>query len=146
MLKNLSPLLTPSLLFGLSKMGHGDWLAVVDANFPAHRVAEESGVELVELPGLSTTQVLASILSVFPVDTFENPSAVTMQMVGQPTVEPQAVTEFKNALSSQGEAAPEALERYAFYDLARQARLVVQTGDLRKYANILLRKGVISVD
>ena len=29
-------------------------------------------------------------------------------------------------------------------DLA--ARLVVQTGDLRKYANLLLRKGVISTD
>lgn len=146
MLKNLSPLLTPPLLFGLSKMGHGDWLAVVDANFPAHRVAEESGVALVELPGISTTQVLTSILSVFPVDTFENPSAVTMQMVDQPTVEPQAVTEFKNTMSSHGEEAPLAIERYAFYDLARQARLVVQTGDLRKYANILLRKGVISVD
>jgi L-fucose mutarotase len=56
------------------------------------------------------------------------------------------VSEFKVTLASQGEADPEALERFAFYELARSARVIVQTGDLRKYANIMLRKGVISID
>ena len=35
MLKNLDPLLSPDLLFVLAAMGHGDELAIVDANFPA---------------------------------------------------------------------------------------------------------------
>jgi L-fucose mutarotase len=56
------------------------------------------------------------------------------------------VAEFRQQLQTQGEAAPGSLERFAFYEQARSARLVVQTGDLRKYANILLRKGVISTD
>jgi L-fucose mutarotase len=146
MLKNLSPLLTPSLLFGLSKMGHGDWLALVDANFPAHRVAGEASAELIEMPGLSTISVLEAVLSVFPLDTFESPSSVSMQVVGDVDQIPAPVSEFKLTLASQGETAPEALERFAFYELARSARVIVQTGDLRKYANILLRKGVISID
>jgi L-fucose mutarotase len=146
MLKNLSPLLTPSLLFGLSKMGHGDWLAIVDANFPAHRVSEQAGAGLIEMPGLSSTQVLEAVLNVFPVDVFEKPSSLTMQVVGDETSVPVPVSEFGRLLTQHGESNPESLQRFAFYELARSTSVIVQTGDLRKYANILLRKGVISVD
>jgi L-fucose mutarotase len=146
MLKNLSPLLTPSLLFGLAKMGHGDWVAVVDANFPAHRVSEEAGAELIEMPGLSTTLVLEAILNVFPIDNFEKHSSLSMQVVGDDSAVPQAVSEFTRTLAQRGEANPQAIERFAFYDMAHTASVIVQTGDLRKYANILLRKGVISID
>ena len=38
------------------------------------------------------------------------------------------------------------LERFAFYAQAAKARTLVQTGDLRKYANVLLRKGVLASD
>jgi L-fucose mutarotase len=146
MLKNLPPLLTPNLLFGLSKMGHGDWLAIVDASFPAHRVSEEAGAELIVMPGLSTTLVLEAILHVFPIDNFEKNSSLTMQVVGDVSTMPEPVSEFRRMLNHQGETNPEAIERFAFYELARTSCVVVQTGDLRKYANILLRKGVISVD
>ena len=146
MLKNISPLLTPELLFGLAKLGHGDDVALVDANFPADRIAEQAHARLVQLPGLSTTQVLQAVLSVLPLDSFDSPCAWTMQVVGDAQAVPVPVTEFRQALQTQGEAAPGSLERFAFYEQARSARLVVQTGDLRKYANILLRKGVISTD
>jgi len=146
MLKNLSPLLTPSLLFGLSKMGHGDWVAIVDANFPAHRISQEAGASLIEMPGLSSSVVLDAILNVFPIDTFEKGSCLTMQVVGDETAVPVPVSEFGRLLTQHGESNPESLERFAFYELARSASVIVQTGDLRKYANILLRKGVISVD
>jgi L-fucose mutarotase len=69
-----------------------------------------------------------------------------MQVVGDAQAVPLAVAEFRQHLLAQGETAPGSLERFAFYEQARTARLVVQTGDLRKYANILLRKGVISTD
>ena len=62
MLKNISPLLTPELLFGLAKLGHGDDVALVDANFPADRIAKQAHARLVQLPGLSTTQVLQAVL------------------------------------------------------------------------------------
>jgi L-fucose mutarotase len=83
---------------------------------------------------------------VLPLDTFETPCAWTMQVVSDAQSVPAAVAEFRQQLQTQGEAAPVSLERFAFYEQARSARLVVQTGDLRKYANILLRKGVISTD
>jgi L-fucose mutarotase len=146
MLKNISPLLTPTLLFGLAKMGHGDAVALVDANFPADRIAEEGRALLVHLPGLSTTQVLDAVLGVLPLDTFELPCAWTMQVVGDAQAVPAAVTEFQQTLVSRGEAMADSLARFTFYEQARSARLVVQTGDLRKYANILLRKGVLSTD
>ena len=146
MLKNISPLLTPQLLFGLAKLGHGDDVALVDANFPADRIAEQAHARLVHLPGLSTTQVLQAVLSVLPLDSFDSPCSWTMQVVGDAQAVPVPVAEFKQALRAANEAAPGSLERFAFYEHARSARLVVQTGDQRKYANILLRKGVISVD
>lgn len=146
MLKNISPLLTPQLLFGLAKLGHGDDVALVDANFPADRIAEQAHARLVHLPGLSTTQVLQAVLSVLPLDSFDSPCSWTMQVVGDAQAVPVPVAEFKQALRAANEAAPGSLERFAFYEHARSARLVVQTGDQRKYANILLRKGVIATD
>jgi L-fucose mutarotase len=146
MLKNISPLLTPELLFGLAKLGHGDDVALVDANFPADRIAAQAHARLVHLPGLTTTQVLQAVLSVLPLDRFDSPCSWTMQVVGDAQAVPAPVAEFKQALHAVDEAAPGSLERFAFYEQARSARLVVQTGDLRKYANILLRKGVIATD
>ena len=146
MLKNISPILTPQLLFGLAKLGHGDDVALVDANFPADRVAQQAGAMLVHLPGLSTTDVLQAVLNVLPLDTFDSHCTWTMEVVGDAQAVPLPVAEFRQALTAQGEAAPATLERFAFYAQASKARLVVQTGDLRKYANVLLRKGVISTD
>lgn len=146
MLKNISPILTPQLLFGLAKLGHGDEVALVDANFPADRVAQQAGAMLVHLPGLNTTEVLQAVLSVLPLDTFDSACAWTMEVVGDTQTVPVPVTEFRQMLKAQGEAEPDTLERFAFYTQASTARLVVQTGDLRKYANLLLRKGVISTD
>jgi len=146
MLKNISPILTPELLFGLAKLGHGDDVALVDANFPADRVAQQAGARLVHLPGLSSTEVLQAVLSVLPLDHFDQPHTWTMQVVGDAHAVPQPVAEFRQLLQAKGEAEPAVLERFAFYQHASGARLVVQTGDLRKYANLLLRKGVVSTD
>ena len=146
MLKNISPLLTPELLYGLAKLGHGDDVVLVDANFPADRIAEQAHARLVQLPGLTTTQVLQAVLSVLPLDSFDSPCSWTMQVVGDAQAVPWPVAEFKQTLHDAGEAAAGSLERFAFYDQASAARLVVQTGDLRKYANIMLRKGVVSTD
>ena len=37
---------------------------------------------------------------------------------------------------------PVRIERFTFYDRARQAYAVVMTGEVRKYGNVLLKKGV----
>jgi L-fucose mutarotase len=66
-----------------------------------------------------------------------------MQVVGDAQAVPPAVAEFRQRLAGQGRTDVATLERHAFYEQARQAYAIVQTGDLRTYANLLLRKGVV---
>ena len=143
MLKNISPLLTPELLYGLAKLGHGDDVVLVDANFPADRIAEQAHARLVQLPGLTTTQVLQAVLSVLPLDSFDSPCAWTMQVVGDAQAVPTPVAEFRQALQEAGEAAPGSLERFAFYDKIGGASLIVQSGEATAYGNAMFCKGVI---
>jgi L-fucose mutarotase len=140
MLLGLSPLLTPELLHALASMGHGDEIAVVDANFPAASL----GRRVIRIAGASSTDTLDAILRVLPLDTFVSPAAVTMEVVGDPRATPPPVVEFAGVVTQRsGDArALGHLERQQFYERARNAFAVVQTGDTRPYANILLVKGV----
>lgn len=143
MLKNLPPLLTPELLHALASMGHGDDVVLVDAHFPASRVAQLGHARLVRMPGLSVTDVLDAVLQVLPLDTFGTACGWTMEVVGDALAVPPAVGEFRQQLAERGRTDVGTLERFAFYEQARQAYVIVQTGDLRTYANLLLRKGVL---
>jgi L-fucose mutarotase len=141
MLIGLPALLTPDLLHALASMGHGDELVIVDANFPAASV----GRRVILAAGASSTQVLDAVLRVFPLDTFVSPAAVTMEVVGDPRATPPTVVEFGTTLAARtGDArALGHLERQQFYERARRAFVIVQTGDTRPYANLLLVKGTI---
>jgi L-fucose mutarotase len=145
MLKLIPPLIAPDLLFALASLGHGDELALVDANFPADRLAAQGGGRLVRLSGVDTAAALQAVLVLLPLDDFEPCCAWSMQVVGQPQTVPAPVAQFRELLAQQGRSV-DSLERHAFYERARAARLLVQTGDLRKYANVLLRKGVVAID
>ena len=146
MLKLIPPLITPELLHALAAMGHGDDVVIVDANFPAQSTAEKAGARLLTLAGATSPQALEAILTLLPIDTFVDDASWTMQVVGDATTVPPAVAEFHALLAAAGERRPATLERFAFYDLARGARVIVQTGEQRKYGNIVLRKGVIASD
>jgi len=140
MLLGLPALLTPDLLHALAAMGHGDEIVVVDANFPAASV----GQRVIRLAGASSTDALDAILRVLPLDTLVSPAAVTMEVVGDPRATPPTVAEFGATIAQRtGDArALGHLPRQQFYERARGAFAVVQTGDTRPYANILLVKGV----
>lgn len=142
MLKGVHPLLVPDLLHALAAMGHGDEVAIVDANFPAASV----GRRVIELRGVSSPDVLDAVLTVFPVDTCVVPAALTMQVVDDPVAVPEPVAAFAATMSDHGLADCEVgqLERQAFYDRARNAFVLVRTGELRAYGNILLVKGVVN--
>lgn len=146
MLKNIPPLLTPDALHALASMGHGDDVAIVDANFPAAALARQGGARLVQLAGASANQALRAVLQVLPLDDFVPEAAWTMQVVGNAGAVPEPVAEFAAALQQAGEAPAGALERFAFYQRAQSAFLILQTGESRKYGNIVLRKGVIASD
>jgi len=139
MLKGIDPLLTPDLLHALASAGHGDVVAIVDANFPAARVARR----LISLPGADAPTVLQAVLSVLPVDDFDPDPAVVMEVVGDSNAVPSPVQEFAAILSRHGVPALGLLKRVTFYEAAARAFVVVQTGECRFYGNILLTKGVI---
>lgn len=143
MLKNIDPLLTPDLLRILAAMGHGDVIAVADANFPAYSVAGDK--PLIHLPCANTMQVLTAILGVLPIDTFEADPIRTMQVVGDPEAIPEVVRRVQDQLLSKIDPVPHttSLERHAYYAAARQAAAVVLTGEKLPYGNFLLRKGVL---
>ena len=146
MLKNIPPLLTPDALHALASMGHGDNVAIVDANFPAASIAGKGGARLVQLAGASATQVLKAVLQVLPLDDFVPQAAWTMQVVGNAGAIPEPVAEFAAELRQAGEAPAGTLERFDFYQRAQSAFLILRTAETRKYGNILLRKGVIASD
>jgi L-fucose mutarotase len=142
MLRGIHPLLSPDLLHALASMGHGDRIAVVDANFPALSHARR----LIVLPGTNAPSVLKAILSVMPVDDFEAHQVSVMQVVGNAAVIPEAVREFIAILARYGLPPPAGLERHAFYRTTADAFVVVQTGERRFYGNILVIKGVVPPD
>ena len=78
MLKGLDPLLSPDLLHVLRAMGHGDEIAIVDANFPAPSNARR----LIRLDGVDTVRALDAVLSVLPLDDFVDCAAFRMSVVG----------------------------------------------------------------
>ena len=142
MLKGIHPLLNADLLHALASMGHGDEIAIVDANFPAARLGER----VIELRGASSPDALEAVLTVFPLDTGVVPAVHTMEVVGNPAAVPEPVMDFAAVFTQHGLADCEigTLERQAFYDRARLAFALVRTGELRPYGNILLVKGVVN--
>jgi L-fucose mutarotase len=140
-LKGLHPLLHADVLHALAAMGHGDELAIVDANFPAAAIAKR----LIQLPTPSAAAALDAILTLFPLDTLATPGAITMQVVGDATAVPEPVREFA-AILARHPPAPQlgSLDREAFYARARNAFAAVRTAELRPYGNILLVKGTVN--
>lgn len=146
MLKGIDPLLSPELLKILCEMGHGDEVAVVDANFTAESLGH--GKPVVRLPGSDLYRACEAVLSVFPLD------AAVMQPVGYMKVSdtPEGYTSTLQLsvivlLEQGGLAEPgqcEAIERFSFYERVKQAYAIVQTGEMQSYANFIFKKGVIN--
>jgi L-fucose mutarotase len=140
MLKNIPPILSPDLLHALRAMGHGDELVIVDANFPA----ESSGPPVIRLDGLSATEVADAVLTLMPLDDFVENAAFAMEVVDNPRKREQTHRDFDKLIKKHEPSMQLALlERFAFYERAAQAFVIVQTGERRLYRNILLKKGII---
>jgi len=140
MLKGIPPILGPDLLHILRAMGHGDEIAIVDANFPG----DSLGPELVRLDGISATEVLDAVLTLMPLDTFVDEQAIGMEVVGDPDRREETHREFDALVKKyEPEMKLTLIERFAFYDRVRGAYAIVQTGERRLYGNIVLKKGVI---
>lgn len=140
MLKNIPPILGPDLLHALRAMGHGDEIAIVDANYPA----ESAGPPVIRLDGLTATDVLDAVLTLMPLDTYVDEQAFGMEVVDHPDQREATHREFDAIIKRhEPEMGLSLLERFAFYERVAGAYALVQTGERRLYGNVLLKKGII---
>ncbi|WP_108483154.1 RbsD/FucU family protein [Oceaniglobus ichthyenteri] len=144
MLRNIPAILSPDLLWTLRAMGHGDDIVIVDANFPGTAMGQRCH----RLDGISATDVLSAILAIMPLDSFVPDPALVMQVVDNPDATPPVVTEFQSIVTQTADnpVTLGKLERFAFYERAKTAFAIVQTGETRLYGNIILKKGVVAPD
>ena len=142
MLKSIHPLLGPDLLFALASMGHGDEIAVVDANFPAASLARR----LVPMRGVGAAEMVTAILTVLPLDESVPCPASIMRAGEAVDVAPTAIGSIRAALdrAAAGDPGVAELERFDFYERAKNAFAIVSTGERRLYGNVLLTAGALS--
>ncbi|RWP88280.1 MAG: ribose ABC transporter [Mesorhizobium sp.] len=148
MLKGINPLLNADVLQALRAMGHGDDLIIADTNFPSDSVARQTALGRVLRIDASAAQVVKAVLSLYPLDTFVDDSAARMEIVGNPSEIPPVQSEVQREVDkAEGKSWPMiAVERYAFYERAKQAYCVIQTGERRFYGCFAFRKGVVPPD
>jgi L-fucose mutarotase len=146
MLKGISPLLNADVLYALRAMGHGDRLIVADTNFPSDAIARQTRLgRLLRIDNVTAAEAVAAILSVMPLDSFIDDAAARMEIVDAPDEIPPVQQEVQKAIdAAQGKSSPMAsIERFAFYEHAKNAYCVVQTGERRFYGCFSFSKGVI---
>lgn len=141
MLKTLTVLHTPELLHALASMGHGDEIALVDANFPAASVAQR----VIHLDGADLPSALEACLQLMPLDTFVDQPALRMMQVHAPDEIPEVQKISQGIINrAEGRQVPLAgISREDFYERARRAYAIVATGEQRVYGCLLLKKGVV---
>ena len=141
MLKGISPILSPELLAALCAMGHGDEVVLADGHFPGEMFASR---RFVRADGVDVPRLLDAILPLFELDAYVDAPMTTMEAVAGDALDPAVEGAYRAVADRHGNAWAKMarLERFAFYERAKGAFLIIQSGDIAKYANLMLRKGV----
>jgi L-fucose mutarotase len=146
MLRNFDNRLNADVIRCLRAMGHGDDLVICDTNFPADSVARHTVTgELLRMDILTAAEAIDAILSVFPLDSFVDKPASRMEMAGKPDELPPVQAEVQAVIDRrEGKVWPMgSIERFAFYEKAKESYAVIVTGETRFYGCFILKKGVI---
>ncbi|MBA2938292.1 L-fucose mutarotase [Paenibacillus sp. CGMCC 1.16610] len=140
MLKGIPPILSPELLKVLMEMGHGDEIVLADGNFPAASHANR----LLRCDGHGVPELLEAVLSLFPLDTYSEQPVALMAVVPGDQVETPIWGVYEEIIQKHMKPEIEYVERFAFYERAKKAYAIVATSEKALYANVILKKGVIS--
>ena len=140
MLKKISPLFSPELLATLYRMGHGDEIVLADAHFPGDTMNER----VIRADGLLIEDLLDAILPLYALDSYVDDPVVMMQVVAGDEADPTVEAGYRSVIDKYAPDTPKIalIDRFDFYERAKSAFAVVMTGDTRKYANIIIKKGV----
>ncbi len=140
MLKGIPPILSPELLKILMEMGHGDEIVLGDGNFPSASTAQR----LARCDGHGVPELLDAIMKLFPLDPLVECPVAVMAVVPGDTTQPAVWEEYRRVIQRYEKFTDfEYVERFAFYDRARQAFAVVATSESAPYGNVILKKGLV---
>lgn len=142
MLKGISPMLSPLLLKVLCEMGHSDQIVLADGNFPVKTMGKDAVI--IDMQGIKIPELLDAILPLFPLDTYvEHP--ITLMKSGEDELDYMPIwKKYESIIKEHQEGSIEYLERFAFYEKAKQAYAIIATTEASLYANMILQKGTIS--
>ncbi|MBR1764060.1 MAG: fucose isomerase [Ruminococcus sp.] len=144
MLKNIPPILSPELLKVLCEMGHSDRIVIADGNFPAESMGRDSIV--IRADGHGVPELLDAILTLFPLDTYVEKPVSLMQVMPGDTAKTPIWDTYKEIIARHDHRGADAvgeIERFAFYEEAKNAYAIIATGEKAVYANVMLQKGVV---
>lgn len=144
MLKGIPKILSPELLKVLCEMGHSDRLVISDGNFPAESMGKNAIV--IRCDGHGVPEILEAILKVFPLDTYVEKPMNLMEVMPGDNVETPIWDTYKEIVAKydgRGADAIGNIERFAFYEEAKTAYVIIATGESALYANVMLQKGVV---
>lgn len=147
MLKNIPAILSPELLAVLCEMGHSDRIVLGDANFPGISIAKAGNAKFIRADGHGIPELMEAILTLFPLDEYTPTPAMLMEkMERDKHLDISVWKDYETIISKhdkRGTSAIGSYERFEFYERAKEAYCVIQTGETEIYANIILQKGVI---
>lgn len=139
MLKGIPSIISPELLKLLMEMGHGDEIVIGDGNFPGASINRRC----VRCDGHNAPELLAAVLKLFPLDTYQKPVYLMAKVAGDAAATP-IWDEYIKIIEPYTNEKPEFIERFEFYERAKNAYAVVMTGEKALYANVILKKGVVT--
>ena len=142
MLKGIPSILSPELLKTLMEMGHGDELVLADGNF--QKFAHTANV--IRLDGHGIPEILDAILRFFPLDPYVEHPTVFMAVLPDDPYKPEiwpVYREIGKKYEKDG-LREETIDKFTFYERAKKAYAVVTTSEGALYANVILKKGVVS--
>lgn len=140
MLLGIPAQISPDLLKIICEMGHGDEIVLADTNFPSASMAQR----LVRADGIEIPKLLSGILELFPLDQYDSRNFILMEKCEGDEADVSVWSEYKNILNKYSpETQMSFMERFDYYERAKNAYAVVATGERRQYANIILKKGCV---
>ena len=142
MLIGIPEIIPPELMKVMMEMGHGDELVLVDGNFPAASHARR----LIRCDGQGTMELLKAILRFFPLE-YRQEAAVFMRIPPELNFASVLQAEYLKVL--QAVTGKEPLVKYEerddFYARSCSAYAIVATSERERFANIIIRKGVVGL-
>jgi L-fucose mutarotase len=142
MLIDISKQMIPEVFETIYRMGHRDELVIADANYYASAMSKK----LVYSNADNNSELLSAILKYFPLDDDEEFAVNVMTPDHGYTQIPEIWGEYEAVLKKvfyNRTIILNKISRQEFYTRSKNAYATIQTYDLRLYADIIIRKGVV---